>query len=75
MLKGMPQTASQLLQMFLNQREVTRGLGFYGIWGTLSSITLNNDYLEVGDVIEDSVTPCSISHAIVLSRKHQSSTE
>lgn len=75
MLKGMPQTASQLLQKFLNQREVTRGLGFYEIWGTLSSITLNNDYLEVDDVIEGSVTPFSISQTVVLGRKHQFSTE
>lgn len=75
MLKGMPQMASQLLQMFLNQREVTRGLGFFEIWGTLSSITLNNDYLEAGDVTEDSVTPFSISHTVVLSSEHQSSTE
>lgn len=53
----MPQTASQLLQKFLNQREVTRGLGFYEIWGALSSITLNNAYLKAGDVTEGSVIP------------------
>lgn len=55
MLRGAPQTASQLLQMFPNQREVTGGLGFYEIWGTLSSVTLNSDCLEVGDVTEGSV--------------------
>lgn len=49
--------------------------GFYEIWGTLSSTTLNNDYLDVGDVIEGSVTPFSISQTLLLIRKHPSSTE
>lgn len=66
MLKGMPQTASQLLRVFPNQAGVTRGLGFYEIWSTLSSITLNNDYLEAHVVVEGSV---------LLIRKHQPSTE
>lgn len=49
--------------------------GFHEIWGTLSSITLNNDCLDVGDVIEGLVTPFSITQTLLLIRKHQSSTE
>ena len=70
MLKLLPQPASELLQVFPNQRAVTQGLEFYEIWGILSSITFNNDYFKVDAGIKDSVIPFSILQAILLIRKH-----